>query len=183
MGEAQAQANSSASPSKQQRYTLTAQAQANLKVKMESKKTDKQSIRCREYVRLTGLEPARLATPDPKSGASTNSATGAVCGFFSSESSDKGTLFLPNSNAFPRFISSDDPKFIVSRALKPAHRPANAYNLLPLHAKAPQSSRPRKKDSHAAIYQNELHIQSAQHPDADALPPPHLPLRLSRCGG
>ena len=28
-------------------------------------------------VRLTGLEPARRKTPDPKSGASTNSATGA----------------------------------------------------------------------------------------------------------
>ena len=30
------------------------------------------------YVRLTGLEPARRKTPDPKSGASTNSATGAL---------------------------------------------------------------------------------------------------------
>ena len=29
-------------------------------------------------VRLTGLEPARLTTPDPKSDASTNSATGAL---------------------------------------------------------------------------------------------------------
>ena len=29
-------------------------------------------------VRLTGLEPARRKTPDPKSGASTNSATGAL---------------------------------------------------------------------------------------------------------
>ena len=29
-------------------------------------------------VRLTGLEPARLSTPDPKSDASTNSATGAL---------------------------------------------------------------------------------------------------------
>ena len=28
-------------------------------------------------VRLIGLEPTRLATPDPKSGASTNFATGA----------------------------------------------------------------------------------------------------------
>ena len=28
-------------------------------------------------VRLTGLEPARRETPDPKSGASTNSATSA----------------------------------------------------------------------------------------------------------
>ena len=29
------------------------------------------------YVRLIGLEPTRLATPDPKSGAATNYATGA----------------------------------------------------------------------------------------------------------
>ena len=29
------------------------------------------------YVRLTGLEPALREQPDPKSGASTNSATGA----------------------------------------------------------------------------------------------------------
>ena len=29
------------------------------------------------FVRLTGLEPARRKTPDPKSGASTNSATSA----------------------------------------------------------------------------------------------------------
>ncbi len=28
-------------------------------------------------VRLAGLEPVRLAAPDPKSGASTNFATGA----------------------------------------------------------------------------------------------------------
>ena len=32
-----------------------------------------------QEVRLTGLEPARRKTPDPKSDASTNSATGA-CG-------------------------------------------------------------------------------------------------------
>lgn len=31
-------------------------------------------------VRLTGLEPARRETPDPKSGASTNSATSAFVG-------------------------------------------------------------------------------------------------------
>lgn len=31
-------------------------------------------------VRLTGLEPARRETPDPKSGASTNSATSAFAG-------------------------------------------------------------------------------------------------------
>ena len=32
------------------------------------------------WVRLTGLEPARRETPDPKSGASTNSATSAFAG-------------------------------------------------------------------------------------------------------
>ena len=31
-------------------------------------------------VRLIGLEPTRRKTPDPKSGASTNFATGAFCG-------------------------------------------------------------------------------------------------------
>ena len=31
-------------------------------------------------VRLIGLEPTRRKTPDPKSGASTNFATGAQCG-------------------------------------------------------------------------------------------------------
>ncbi len=31
-------------------------------------------------VRLAGLEPVRLSTPDPKSGASTNFATGAISG-------------------------------------------------------------------------------------------------------
>lgn len=30
------------------------------------------------FVRLTGLEPAHRKTPDPKSGASTNSATSAL---------------------------------------------------------------------------------------------------------
>lgn len=30
-------------------------------------------------VRLKGLEPSRPKTPDPKSGASTNSATSAFC--------------------------------------------------------------------------------------------------------
>lgn len=31
-------------------------------------------------VRLAGLEPVRLSAPDPKSGASTNSATSAFAG-------------------------------------------------------------------------------------------------------
>ena len=34
-------------------------------------------VLCVVSVRLTGLEPARRETPDPKSDASTNSATGA----------------------------------------------------------------------------------------------------------
>ena len=33
------------------------------------------------FVRLIGLEPTRRETPDPKSGASTNFATGALFGF------------------------------------------------------------------------------------------------------
>jgi hypothetical protein len=33
-----------------------------------------------EMVRLAGLEPVRLSAPDPKSGASTNFATGATNG-------------------------------------------------------------------------------------------------------
>ena len=40
-------------------------------------------------VRLTGLEPARRETPDPKSGASTNSATGAKERFIFGHSSPK----------------------------------------------------------------------------------------------
>ena len=45
-------------------------------------------------VRLTGLEPARRKTPDPKSDASTNSATGAFCSVLSlsdTRSDCKGT--------------------------------------------------------------------------------------------
>ena len=34
------------------------------------------------FVRLIGLEPTRPESPDPKSGASTNSATSAFCRFF-----------------------------------------------------------------------------------------------------
>ena len=30
------------------------------------------------FVRMTGLEPTRLSTPDPKSGAATNYATSAL---------------------------------------------------------------------------------------------------------
>jgi hypothetical protein len=36
-----------------------------------------------EVVRVKGLEPPRLAAPEPKSGASTNSATPAVRGYLS----------------------------------------------------------------------------------------------------
>jgi hypothetical protein len=43
------------------------------------------------FVRLTGLEPARRETPDPKSGASTNSATGA-------KASAKVSAFVDYSN-------------------------------------------------------------------------------------
>ena len=35
------------------------------------------------FVRLTGIEPARRKTLDPKSSASTNSATGALLGIVS----------------------------------------------------------------------------------------------------
>ena len=42
-------------------------------------------------VRLIGLEPTRPATPDPKSGASTNFATSALCHVFAC----KVTLFNP----------------------------------------------------------------------------------------
>ena len=43
------------------------------------------------FVRLIGLEPTRRKTPDPKSGASTNFATGAG-GFHFSDC--KGTNFF-----------------------------------------------------------------------------------------
>ena len=43
-----------------------------------SAETDIRDDAIEETVRLTGLEPARRETPDPKSGASTNSATGAT---------------------------------------------------------------------------------------------------------
>lgn len=42
-------------------------------------------------VRLAGLEPVRLSAPDPKSGASTNSATGA-------KASAKVSAFVDYSN-------------------------------------------------------------------------------------
>ena len=37
-----------------------------------------QAVRIFFWVRLIGLEPTRRETPDPKSGASTNFATGAL---------------------------------------------------------------------------------------------------------
>ena len=40
-------------------------------------------------VRLIGLEPTRITTPDPKSGASTNFATSANCSF-----DHKGNAFI-----------------------------------------------------------------------------------------
>ena len=48
-------------------------------------------------MRLIGLEPTRRKTPDPKSGASTNFATGALCGC-------KDTLIYSNWQIFPCFL-------------------------------------------------------------------------------
>ena len=50
------------------------------------------------FVRLTGLEPARRETPDPKSDASTNSATGAFhhvsTGFYALSGCKVTNIFL-----------------------------------------------------------------------------------------
>ena len=46
------------------------------------------------FVRLIGLEPTRLSTPDPKSGASTNFATGAWCKRSLFKDSAKVALFF-----------------------------------------------------------------------------------------
>ena len=50
-----------------------------LKVQVKHKKTKALVSKCfsLNFVRLIGLEPTHLAIPDPKSGASTNFATGA----------------------------------------------------------------------------------------------------------
>ena len=39
------------------------------------------AVRTTALVRMKGLEPPRLVTPDPKSGASANSATSALLAF------------------------------------------------------------------------------------------------------
>ena len=46
---------------------------------MSIKKSRKTFLGFSSIVRLIGLEPTRRETPDPKSGASTNFATGAKC--------------------------------------------------------------------------------------------------------
>ena len=64
------------------------------------------------FVRLTGLEPAHREIPDPKSGASTNSATSASCQSllalrFSTllfERGCKGTTFLRNLQIIIHFF-------------------------------------------------------------------------------
>ena len=49
-----------------------------LKTKRRKKSSEISSILFNFSVRLIGLEPTRIATPDPKSGASTNFATSAI---------------------------------------------------------------------------------------------------------
>ncbi len=51
-------------------------------------------------VRLIGLEPTRRKTPDPKSGASTNFATGALSGC-------KGNIFFPFHQIYFKISSSE----------------------------------------------------------------------------
>ena len=98
-------------------------------------------------VRLTGLEPARRETPDPKSDASTNSATGAfllsflICGckgtnFFSFHQEFTGKFYqrifsLDKVGICERhFIVGVDAEFrllvmaVVHGACREAHRPA-----------------------------------------------------------
>ena len=61
--------------------------------KINEKRGDTTGISpCLNKVRLKGLEPSRRETPDPKSGASANSATSA--------SGYKGNVFSPNNQKF-----------------------------------------------------------------------------------
>ena len=53
------------------------------------------SSRGRVVVRLIGLEPTRHKPPDPKSGASTNFATGAECAAGEGEGTDMETTVQP----------------------------------------------------------------------------------------
>ena len=46
-------------------------------------------------VRLKGLEPSRPKTPDPKSGASTNSATSALVAAKIVKNGETGKIILP----------------------------------------------------------------------------------------
>ena len=58
-------------------------------------------------MRLTGLEPALREKPDPKSGASTNSATGAskaFCGLLAFFAGAKVLLFRETTKLFPPFL-------------------------------------------------------------------------------
>ena len=67
------------------------------------------------FVRLIGLEPTRPEPPDPKSGASTNSATSAFCRCFFVNAGAKLQIFLYSTKSlransikvsFPRAKSS-----------------------------------------------------------------------------
>ena len=60
-------------------------------------------MRCFSLVRLTGLEPARRETLDPKSSASTNSATGATpFGVFALFAAAKVILFIEIAKLFAK---------------------------------------------------------------------------------
>ena len=57
-------------------------------------------------VRLIGLEPTRRKTPDPKSGASTNFATGALSGC-------KGNTFFPFHQIYFHRLYEKVGKFLI----------------------------------------------------------------------
>ena len=60
-------------------------------------------VKCFSLVRLTGLEPARRETLDPKSSASTNSATGATpFGVFALFVAAKVILFIEIAKLFAK---------------------------------------------------------------------------------
>ena len=75
--------------------SIIARLSVNYKNKKEENSLELSSFV--SFVRLIGLEPTRLSTPDPKSGASTNFATGAgvlldACLFLSRQC--KGSIFF-----------------------------------------------------------------------------------------
>ena len=72
-------------------------------------------------MRLIGLEPTQPELPDPKSGASTNFATGAVCGC---KDSKKVSSFQSLVLSFS-LLSSFDASF----ALPSGHTKARPYSL------------------------------------------------------